>query len=228
MFVGESGVARIIERSCQLMRDHKTDDIRKLGGIDLPTIQKYLNFHFSVTSDLYGTEISSNAAGAYTTGLKGRFGETRIEDDHNLEHATYPVLHWTDGHFRMIDVAALNTLNERLRRDWIDDVAKGVARWNKVIQRYGIDFHMKVPHIAFHRGIGHFTGLPVTPDGKVIGQAEWDRRRDEWLPSAADRAYLAFLMSAPVHGAGQYANWIAPPARGINNKPIDFDYVRFA
>jgi benzoyl-CoA 2,3-dioxygenase component B len=26
---------------------------------------------------------------------------------------------------------------------------------------------------------------------------------------------------------GKYANWIAPPARGINNQPVDFAYVRF-
>ena len=26
---------------------------------------------------------------------------------------------------------------------------------------------------------------------------------------------------------GRFANWIAPPARGINNQPADFAYVRF-
>jgi benzoyl-CoA 2,3-dioxygenase component B len=26
---------------------------------------------------------------------------------------------------------------------------------------------------------------------------------------------------------GQFANWIAPPARGVNTQPVDFEYVRF-
>src|SRR3546814_12183222 len=49
MFVGETGVSRVIQRTCEIMRDFKTDDVRKHGAIDLPTLQKYLNFHFSVS-----------------------------------------------------------------------------------------------------------------------------------------------------------------------------------
>jgi len=26
---------------------------------------------------------------------------------------------------------------------------------------------------------------------------------------------------------GKFANWIAPPARGVNNQPLNFEYVRF-
>ena len=26
---------------------------------------------------------------------------------------------------------------------------------------------------------------------------------------------------------GKFANWIAPPPRGVDNKPADFAYVRF-
>ena len=29
------------------MKEHKTDDVRSSARIDLPTMQKYLNFHFS-------------------------------------------------------------------------------------------------------------------------------------------------------------------------------------
>ena len=75
MFVGESGVGRIIQRTCETMAAHRTDEageLRALGVIDLPTIQRYLNFHFSVTMDLFGSDVSSNAATFYTTGLKGR------------------------------------------------------------------------------------------------------------------------------------------------------------
>ena len=43
MFVGETGVARILERTCQLMqRAGSRATSARLGGIDLPTIQKYI------------------------------------------------------------------------------------------------------------------------------------------------------------------------------------------
>ncbi len=228
LFVGESGVGRIIERACQVMKESKTEDLRKFGVIDLPTIQKYLNFHFSVTSDLYGAEVSTNAAGAFHAGLKGRFEETKIGDDHQLEDTPYGVTHYVDGNFKPIEVPALNALNERLRQDWIVDVAKGVDRWNKVIQRFGINFELKLPHVAFHRAIGHFSDIHVTPTGKVISAAEWNQNKDSWLPSDEDRAYVISLMGAAVTEPGKFANWIAPPARGINSQPVDFEYVRFA
>jgi hypothetical protein len=46
------------------------------------------------------------------------------------------------------------------------------------------------------------------------------------LPSVEDRAFVASLMGR-VAEPGKYANWIAPPARGINNQAVDFEYVRF-
>jgi benzoyl-CoA 2,3-dioxygenase component B len=78
MFVGESGVSRVLARTCQVMNELKTDDVNKLrnaGVIDLPTIQRYLNFHYSVTIDLFGADQSSNAATFYSSGLKGRYEE---------------------------------------------------------------------------------------------------------------------------------------------------------
>ena len=90
LFVGESGIARTIQRTCEVMREHKVSDpaqVRALGVIDLETIQKFVNFHYSVTLDLYGSEVSSNAANYYTTGLKGRIGESKLTDDHKLSSA---------------------------------------------------------------------------------------------------------------------------------------------
>lgn len=228
MFVGETGVGRIIERACQVMRENGTDDVRKFGVIDLPTIQKYLNFHYSVTLDLYGAEVSTNAANSFNMGLKGRFQETKIDDDHKLEDTTYPVLHPDGNGFKVVEVPALNALNERLRQDYIVDVQNGVNRWNKIIQKYGINFELKLPHLAFHRAIGHFAGMYVTPDGRVVSEEEWKRGARDWLPTDEDKAYIQSLMAAPVREPGKFANWIAPPARGINNQPVDFEYVRFA
>jgi benzoyl-CoA 2,3-dioxygenase component B len=225
MFVGETGVGRIVQRTCELMREHQTDDVRTVGGIDLPTLQKYLNFHCSVSLDLFGSEISTNAANFYTNGLKGRFEETKKTDDHQLKQATYPVTLLDGGALTTRQEAALTSLNERLRDDYITDCARGVARWNQILERAGLDFRFTLPHRAFHRAIGLFADTRVSPEGRVLTEAEWAARRDDWLPSEADRAYVISLMK-PVVEPGKFANWIAPPPRGINGLPIDFDYVR--
>jgi benzoyl-CoA 2,3-dioxygenase component B len=225
MFVGETGISRVIQRTCEVMRDFKTDDVRKHGVVDLPTLQKYLNFHFSVSVDLFGSEISTNAANYYTMGIKGRFDETRIGDDHKLTDASYKVLEAHGDGFREVEASALTALNERLRDDYVADCARGVMRWNQIIKRHGIDFELKLPHRAFHRQIGQFAELKVSPEGKIVSQAEWDARHHDWLPTEEDRLYVISLMK-PVTEIGKFANWIAPPARGINNQPVDFEYVR--
>ncbi len=229
MFVGESGVSRIVQRTCQVMNELKTDDPAKLraaGVIDLPTIQRYLNFHFSVTIDLFGADQSSNAATFYSAGLKGRFDEGKRDDDHVLKGDTYKVLEVQDGKLVEKEVPMLNALNEVLRDDYIKDSISGVNRWNKVIEKAGIPFRLKVPHKAFNRQIGALAGLRVSPEGRPVSEAEWQANVNQWLPSAEDRAFVASLMGRVVE-PGKFANWIAPPAIGINRQPIDFEYVRF-
>jgi len=229
MFVGESGVSRVIQRTCQVMNELKTDDPQKLrsaGVIDLPTIQRYLNFHFSVTIDLFGADQSSNAATFYSTGLKGRYEETKRDDDHQLKGDVYRVLEVQAGQLVEKEVPMLNALNEALRDDYIKDSVGGVSRWNKVIEKAGIPFRLTVPHKAFHRNIGALAGMRVSPSGEVISESQWTSRKNEWLPTAEDRAFVASLMGR-VTGQGQYANWIAPPVVGINRQPMDFEYIRF-
>ena len=230
MFVGETGVGRVIQRACELMKEHGEDNVRKMGGIDLPTLQKYLNFHFSVSLDLFGSERSTNAANFYSMGLKGRFEETKIGDDHKLAEALYPILELEGGKFVTNQDNALTVINERLRDDYVIDCDRGVRRWNQILKRQGIDFELKLPHRAFNRQIGSFNlastaGARISPEGQVITEAEWAEKQGDWLPSDADRAYVISLMQ-PVTEPGKYAAWIAPPARGINNQPIDFEYVR--
>jgi benzoyl-CoA 2,3-dioxygenase component B len=227
MFVGETGISRILQRTCELMKEHKTDDVRALGAIDLPTMQKYLNFHFSVSLDLFGQEASTNAANYYTQGVKGRFLETRIDDDHLLTGAAYEIETVEDGRIVKKAVPALSALNERLRQDYIEDCARGVLRWNKMIEKSGIDFEMKLPHRGFDRRIGGFAGARISPDGKVLTEAEWKENESRWLPTAEDRAYVTSLMGPAVTQPGKFAHWIAPPLRGINGQATDFDYVRF-
>jgi benzoyl-CoA 2,3-dioxygenase component B len=230
LFVGETGIGRIIQRTCEVMNAEQTDDpatLRGLGVIDLPTLQKYLNFHYSVTSDLYGSEVSSNAASFYTEGLKGRFDETNINDDHQLESAEYAVPDVAADTVGTRQVAALTALNERLRDDWIVDVQKGIDRWNRIPEKAGVPFRFTLPHKGFHRRIGLFTDLHLSPEGRVISEAEWTHLHQAWLPTEADRAFVHSLMRR-VTEPGRFANWIAPPRQGINKQPIDFEYVRFS
>jgi benzoyl-CoA 2,3-dioxygenase component B len=229
LFVGESGIARILERTCEVMKRERVSDpaaVRRHGVIDLPTIQRYLNFHFSVTLDLYGGEISSNAANFYAMGLKGRFEESKIDDDHRLDSAEYPVPDVVGERIVTRHANAGQALNERLRDDYIKDCAAGVERWNKVLAKHGVDFRLALPHKGFHRQVGVFAQNHVAPDGRVLGEAEWTRHAGDWLPSHGDHAFVQSLMGRVI-GPGQFASYIAPPPRGIDNRPIDFEYVRF-
>ena len=229
MYVGVTGVTRILDRTAQVMAQHRTDDpskVRALGVIDLPTMQRYLNFHYSVTIDLFGSDVSSNAATFYTTGLKGRFDESRIADDHTLKDTAYPVLEVAGGAIKRGEAPALNALNERLRDDYIRDTELGIARWNRVIQKHGVDFKLTLPHKGFNRQIGSLSGARISPEGKVLTQQEWDANVGAWLPTAEDRVFVQSLMGRVIE-PGKFANWIAPPERGINNQPVDFEYVRF-
>jgi benzoyl-CoA 2,3-dioxygenase component B len=233
MFVGETGVSRTVQRTCEAMKEAGLSDpydiakVRALGVIDLPTIQKKLNLHYTLSLDLFGSEVSTNAANAFNAGLKGRFMETKIEDDHQLEHATYPVLKMVDGAIKRVDEPALTALNMRLRDDYTADCAKGVDRWNKVIEKTGVPFRLELPHVAFHRQIGEFRNVRATPAGEVISDATWERQKDDWLPSKADGDFIVELMK-PVVETGKFANWIAAPKVGIDNKPGDFEYVKIA
>ena len=231
MFVGETGVGRTIQATCDAMVKAGISDpydigkIRDLGVIDLPTIQKKLNLHYSLSLDLFGNEVSTNAANAFNAGIKGRFMEARIEDDHQLKDATYQVANIVDGKIVTEEVPALTAINMRLRDDYVRDAAGGLRRWNKHIKRTGIEFEMELPHEAFHRQIGVFSAIKADPAGNIISDAEWDKQRDDWLPSKADGDFIQSLMK-PCYEPGQFASWIAPPKVGIDNKPGDFEYVK--
>jgi benzoyl-CoA 2,3-dioxygenase component B len=231
MFVGETGVGRTIERTCQAMKEAGIEDpydinaVRKLGVIDLPTLQKKANLHFSLSLDLFGSEVSTNAANYYNTGLKGRFQETRIEDDHLLTNAVYPVSKMVDGQIKSVDEPALTAINMRLRDDYVVDCNKGVERWNKVIEKTGVNFRLKLPHVAFHRQIGEFQNIEASPDGQLLTDTQWAAQKDQYLPSKADGDFIASLMQ-PCWERGKFASWIAAPKVGIDNKAGDFEYVK--
>jgi benzoyl-CoA 2,3-dioxygenase component B len=233
MFVGETGIGRTVQRTCEAMKAAGIDDpndiakVRALGVIDLPTIQKKLNLHYSLSLDLFGSEVSTNAANAFSSSIKGRFRETSIEDDHKLESSIYPVLKYVGGEIKLVDEPALTALNMRLRDDYTRDCAKGIERFNKIIERTGVNFRLALPHVAFNRRIGEFKDIEATPSGVLMDQATWAKERDKHLPSSADGDFIASLMH-PVMEPGQFASWISPPKVGIDNKPGDFEYVQIA
>ncbi len=230
MFVGRNGIRRIIERTAQVMIEEKTDDperLRALGVIDLPTVQRYLNFHASVTVDLFGADLSSNAATFYTTGLKARYREKFMKDDHVLTDAAYPVLEVSSGELTARDAPALNALNERLRDDFVTDSITGVNGWNTLLEKRGIEFRFQMPHKTFNRRIGPLAAWKFSPTGKLLSETQWAAGEPSWLPTQEDRTFVQSLMGRVVE-PGKFANWIAPPASGIDGQPIECEYVRFS
>lgn len=222
MFVGETGVSRIIQRAAELVREGK--DPRDHGAIDLPTIQRYLNFWYTVSLDLFGSEVSTNAANFFGAGLKGRAKEEQYEDHVALD-ATYELDVYEGDRLVRRPIPLRSAMNEVLRDAYVADCEKVITRWNKHVADLGFAFAL--PSRRFHRAQGQFAGRYFTPDGTEIDAATFEARKDEWLPSEKDKAYVRSLMANPVYTPGHFANWIAPPARGINDKPIDFEYVRY-
>src|SRR5947209_10350879 len=179
MFVGETGLGRIVRRTLEVMKEVGSDDpeaIRRQGAVDLPLLQRYLNFWFSSSLDLFGSEVSSNAATTFANGIKGRPDETTQYQDHVCADSTFEI-------------------------------------------------ELKLPSGRFRRAIGAWANIPTDLDGRPIDREELDRRMPGWLPGASDKAFVRSLMQRVVE-PGKMAAWIAPPDRGINNLPVDYEYVR--
>jgi benzoyl-CoA 2,3-dioxygenase component B len=224
MFVGESGVGRVVKRACDLMKKDPNEDVRQQGGIDLDTVQKYVNHWYSSSLDLFGGEISTNAADYFASGLKGREHEAQFTD-HVALHATYRIPIVDDGRLSERDVPLRNAMNEVLRDAYIDDNQRGVDRWNRMIAEAGVNYTITLPSRRFNRTMGIYAGYHFDPKGDQLPPAEWERRKFEWLPNEADRVYVKSLM-LPVLERGKMANWISAPDRGVKGQPVEFEYIR--
>jgi benzoyl-CoA 2,3-dioxygenase component B len=225
MFVGTTGVDRVVQRSADLIREHDTTDIAAHGGIPLEIIQKYINFHYTVSLDLFGSETSTNAANYYTAGLKGRWMETRRRDDHKLtEDAATLEKPRADGTWGAEELQAILLLNLDLRSEYIADCQTGVNRWNKILSESDISYRFALPHPGFNREVGINSGHHVTPDGAIVDQRTWQASKRKWLPTTEDLTFVRSLMR-PVYERGKIASWVAPPRQGINGKPFDYEYV---
>jgi len=227
MFVGETGIGRVIQRTADLMKEHPDDDPRSHGALDLATIQKYLNLWYTLSLDLFGGEISTNAADFFAAGLKGRHKEEQYADHLALD-GCYEMAVVKDGRLATEQVPLRNAMNEVLRDAYVEDDQRGVTKWNQVLEKAGIPFRFRLPHRRFHRHIGIYSmasGHWFDPDGNLLTEEEFERRRHEWLPGAKDREFVQSLMHG-VSEPGKIASWIAPPRVGINKHPFAWEYVR--
>lgn len=224
MFVGETGVERVVQRTCELMKQDPNEDVRAHGGIPLDMVQKHLNLWFALSLDLFGGEISSNAASYFATGLKGRAKEQSYEDHRALDQS-YRMTTVRDGVVAEEDVPLRNAMNEVLRDEYVEDCQRGVDRWNKRLEEAGQSFRLRLPSKRFFRHIGMYAEMPFDPEGRLLPKDEWQRRQGDWLPNEGDRAYVRNLMR-PVTQPGQIANWLGKPARGIKGLPFEYEYVR--
>ena len=224
MFVGQTGVARVIKRTCEVMNEHPDADVTEHGAIPLDMIQRYINFWASSSLDLFGAEVSSNSANFFSSGLKGRAYEDKFEDHLVLDDA-YRMERWKDDSLVTEEVPMRNAMNEVLRDAYVKDNLKGVEYWNKECERAGVDFQFSYPQRRFHRQIGEFAGSFFDIDGNPVDERSFAERKHEWLPTPEDKAYVKSLMKQVVE-PGKFAAWIAPPLRGINSQEVDFEYVK--
>jgi benzoyl-CoA 2,3-dioxygenase component B len=224
MFVGQTGVGRVIERTCQVTKEHPGQDVKQYGAIPFDVIQKYINFWASSSTDLYGAEVSSNSANFFSAGLKGRAYEDRYTDHKALE-GTYELNRYVDGKLVREVVPLRNAMNEVLRDEYVKDNQKGIEYWNRICEKHGVEYRFRLPHRRFNRRIGDYSAGRFDLEGNQLTEAQWNAQSPAWLPTEADRAYVKSLMK-PVLERGQMASWIAPPPKGVNDQPADYEYVK--
>jgi benzoyl-CoA 2,3-dioxygenase component B len=225
MFVGDTGVSRIVERTCQLMKQDPNEDAIAQGGLDFAMIQRSINYWCSISLDLFGGEISSNAANYFASGIKGRAYEMKKYTDHLALEGSYDVDVVREGRVTKETVALRNAMNEVLRDEYYADNQNSVDRWNRVLEEHGHSYRFKLPTKKFNRMIGEYAGHRFSPEGQLISEEEWNKNKDVWLVTEADREYLKTIQQ-PVHELGKMANWIAAPKQGIKGRPVDFEYVK--
>ena len=227
LFTGQTGIDRIVKRAAEATKADPNEDARSQGAIDLGTIQKWINFWFSSAVELFGGEISSNAADYFATGLKGRYREQQKYEDHKVLSDVYQMPVWEDGKLTTKEVAYRNALNEVLRDEYVADCEKACRKWNKTIADTGLTgYELFIPSRRFNRSMGMYAGHSFSPKGEAISDEQFESKRAEWLPTEEDRAYVCSLMK-PVYEPGRFADWIAPPAKGVQGAPLDYEYVKF-
>jgi benzoyl-CoA 2,3-epoxidase subunit B len=225
LFVGERGMERIIARSAELAKLDPNGEATAQGGIGLDMIQKAVNEWFSNCLDLFGGEISSNAASYFGAGLKGRFRESVRYEDHLALEGLYPMPVVENGRLVTREVPLRRAMNEILRDDYVADCEKVVARWNRTLASLDSPFRITLPSRRFNRNQGIYAEHHFGIDGNLIDEETWLANRDRWLLTPADNEYIRSISSGVLE-PGKYAHWIRPPRKGIGGQSTNFEYVR--
>src|SRR5262245_41760380 len=222
--VGENGVGRVVQRTAELM--HEGTDPAKVGAIPLAIIQKFVNDWSSSSYDLFGGEDSSNAAEAFACGLKGRYreGDGLYKDPKALDQI-YTTQVAEGGKLTTMEIPLRRAMNALLLDAYFADCTRIVDRWNRTLAKHGVEQKITLPSLRFSRRIGIHAGKSYDPAGNPIHPEEWARRKTEWFSTDEERAYVKSCM-VKVHERGKFANWIAPPHAGINEQPVDHEYVK--
>jgi benzoyl-CoA 2,3-dioxygenase component B len=165
---------------------------------------------------------------AFASGLKGRYreGDGIYKDPKALDQIYETQTVADGGRLSRTEIPLRRAMNALLLDAYFADITRIVARWNKTLSDVGVEASILVPSLRFNRQMGLYGGMSFDLEGNLIPREEFDRKLPGWLPSQADYDYVASCM-VKVHERGKFANWIAPPHQGINNQPIDFEYVKF-
>jgi len=229
LFVGETGLGRVVQRTAELMKQDPNGDVRNEGGIPLEIVQKYINEWMTASLDLFGGEDSSNAANYFSQGLKGRYQESRsksIEDHVALEGNYVYEVPGDNGSLVRREIPMRRAMNLILRDAYLADCERALKRWNSHLEAAGLEERLYLPHERFNRHIGVHSGHDYDVEGNPISAEEFGRRKADWLPTEEDYAYVKHQMK-PVYEPGKMASWIGAPRKGIDGKPLDFEYVKF-
>ncbi|HET6582963.1 MAG TPA: benzoyl-CoA 2,3-epoxidase subunit BoxB [Nannocystaceae bacterium] len=224
LFVGETGMDRIIKRAAELQKLDPNGDIRAQGGIDFDLIQRTINYWYTYSLDLFGGEISSNASTFFASGLKGRYKEAQYAD-HTALAGTYKLPVVDGGRVVESEVPLRNAMNEVLRDAYVADCERALRKWNRTLEAMGSPTRLSLPSRRFHRHQGIYADYAFDPLGNLVSKDELEAHRHEWLLVPADNDYLLSIMK-PVYEPGKFANWIAAPNKGIEGQPIEHEYVK--
>ena len=131
-----------------------------------------------------------------------------------------------EGKVQKQEIPLRRAMNAVLLDAYIADCKRIVDRWNRDLEKVGVQERVYLPDHKFNRHQGIYSGFRFTPSGELIDEATWTHKHTDWLPTQQDRDYVRSCM-VKVHTPGKFANYIAPPQQGANNQPIDFEYVKF-